>query len=198
MGLAEVCEMCGKKMSLFTVVKWMVPDINGKKHTVCADCMNKVKAAGKHFKFDEESQKLIMVDQADREVRKKCDACGFVFCYDPSDVAKNKANSRNSALSALAGLSAAVDGMYTTSAVHTANSDRANANIVDFNKCPKCGSRVLRVLSKEEFQEETQKNQSSVPATSAADELKKFKDLLDSGVITQAEFDAKKKQLLGL
>lgn len=33
--------------------------------------------------------------------------------------------------------------------------------------------------------------------TSAADELKKFKELLDSGVITQEEFDAKKKQLLG-
>ena len=33
---------------------------------------------------------------------------------------------------------------------------------------------------------------------SAADELKKYKDLLDSGVITQEEFDAKKKQLLGL
>ncbi len=35
-------------------------------------------------------------------------------------------------------------------------------------------------------------------AVSAADELKKFKDLLDMGVITQEEFDAKKKQLLGL
>lgn len=34
--------------------------------------------------------------------------------------------------------------------------------------------------------------------TSNADEIKKFKDLLDSGVITQEEFDAKKKQLLGL
>lgn len=34
--------------------------------------------------------------------------------------------------------------------------------------------------------------------TNTADELKKYKDLLDSGVITQAEFDAKKKQLLGL
>ena len=34
--------------------------------------------------------------------------------------------------------------------------------------------------------------------TSAADELKKFKELLDMGVITQEEFDAKKKQLLGL
>lgn len=31
-----------------------------------------------------------------------------------------------------------------------------------------------------------------------ADELKKFKELLDSEVITQEEFDAKKKQLLGL
>lgn len=33
---------------------------------------------------------------------------------------------------------------------------------------------------------------------SNADELKKFKDLLDSGAITQEEFEAKKKQLLGL
>ena len=31
-----------------------------------------------------------------------------------------------------------------------------------------------------------------------ADELKKYKELLDGGVITQEEFDAKKKQLLGL
>ena len=37
-----------------------------------------------------------------------------------------------------------------------------------------------------------------VTATSVADELKKFKDLLDMGVITQEEFDAKKKQLLVL
>ncbi len=34
--------------------------------------------------------------------------------------------------------------------------------------------------------------------SSSVDELKKFKELLDSGVITQEEFDAKKKQLLGL
>ncbi len=33
---------------------------------------------------------------------------------------------------------------------------------------------------------------------SDADELNKFKALLDSGVITQAEFDAKKRQLLGI
>lgn len=33
---------------------------------------------------------------------------------------------------------------------------------------------------------------------SSADELEKFKDLLDKGVITEEEFEAKKKQLLGL
>ena len=36
------------------------------------------------------------------------------------------------------------------------------------------------------------------PPVGAADEIGKFKALLDSGVITQEEFDQKKKQLLGL
>ena len=38
----------------------------------------------------------------------------------------------------------------------------------------------------------------TTPKSDEADQLKKYKDLLDSGVITQEEFDAKKKQLLGL
>lgn len=36
------------------------------------------------------------------------------------------------------------------------------------------------------------------PKSDEADQLKKYKELLDTGVITQEEFDAKKKQLLGL
>ena len=42
------------------------------------------------------------------------------------------------------------------------------------------------------------KNNVSVSSVSSADELGKYKTLLDQGVITQEEFDAKKKQLLGL
>ena len=45
------------------------------------------------------------------------------------------------------------------------------------------------------------KNRESQPyqsQVSAADEIKKFKELFDMGIITQEEFDAKKKQLLGL
>ena len=38
----------------------------------------------------------------------------------------------------------------------------------------------------------------AVPDDAAVEAQKKFKDLLDMGAITQEEFDAKKKQLLGL
>ena len=51
----------------------------------------------------------------------------------------------------------------------------------------------------EEYKEEKNKTVAPVSAAvSVADEIKKFKELLDMGVITQEEFNAKKKQLLGL
>lgn len=49
-------------------------------------------------------------------------------------------------------------------------------------------------------QSETKKSPVSeiVMQSDSADQLKKYKELLDGGVISQEEFDAKKKQLLGL
>lgn len=41
-------------------------------------------------------------------------------------------------------------------------------------------------------------SKSSSISTSNADELKRYKELFDTGVITQEEFDLKKKELLGL
>lgn len=38
----------------------------------------------------------------------------------------------------------------------------------------------------------------SIQANSNADEIKKYKSLLDEGILTQEEFDAKKKELLGI
>lgn len=84
--------------------------------------------------------------------------------------------------------------------------------------CPKCGSVLLETsvlrktwdsLSKENRQQmrraftqgqylKGDHTQMIPPAVSAADEIEKFKGLLDRGVISQEEFDAKKKQLLGL
>lgn len=50
-----------------------------------------------------------------------------------------------------------------------------------------------------ERQDKTNEHSSTVKQElSTADELQKFKELLDSGVITEEEFEEKKKQLLGL
>ena len=59
---------------------------------------------------------------------------------------------------------------------------------------------IIQKKVKKEASETTSKdtNEAAIAETSNVDELKKYKDLLDSGVITQEEFDTKKKQLLGL
>lgn len=44
----------------------------------------------------------------------------------------------------------------------------------------------------------TDNNQQSADSVSVADELMKFKTLLDSGAITQSEYDLQKKKFLGL
>lgn len=56
-------------------------------------------------------------------------------------------------------------------------------------------SKILVIKQEKKAKREAEANQASV---SGADELKKFKDLLDNGVITQEEYDLKKRQLLGL
>jgi len=47
---------------------------------------------------------------------------------------------------------------------------------------------------------ERQKGKTTIVSekSDSVDEIKKYKELLDSGIITQEEFDAKKKELLGL
>jgi len=69
--------------------------------------------------------------------------------------------------------------------------------------------KFLMIVNKDEIHKEISKllveRQNKPAATikqempqSNAEELKKYKDLLDGGTITQEEFDAKKRQLLGL
>jgi len=55
---------------------------------------------------------------------------------------------------------------------------------------------VLNIVTNSNSTQE--KEDDSTKALSVPDELRKFKSLLDDGIITQEEFDAKKKQLLGL
>ena len=135
--------------------------------------------------------------ELNKEIRMKCNVCGHIFCYTKKELNENTLNAGLTALSAIGQIAASVGGsrydMYETRKA----TDSMSGKLVDYSKCPNCGSHDLREMTKEET-EESSSAASASNAVSAADELKKFKELLDMGVITQEEFDAKKKQLLGL
>jgi len=67
------------------------------------------------------------------------------------------------------------------------NCNRVLANYV--GSCS-CGNTRANNVKKEK--------EGVVNSTSVSNELREYKSLLDSGIITQEEFDTKKKQLLGL
>lgn len=57
---------------------------------------------------------------------------------------------------------------------------------------------LMNRAMEEQPKEEVKKASSSKTTKNAAKEIREYKQLLDDGIITQEEFDAKKKQLLGL
>ena len=64
-------------------------------------------------------------------------------------------------------------------------------------------NEIYEELNKQLMERQNKKTDAPAPVVtvsnqSNADELKKYKELLDSGVITQEEFDTMKKQLIGL
>ena len=76
-------------------------------------------------------------------------------------------------------------------------------SVKDENTVIFLGSKNKEALQIKEYIEEVianrrQNQEPVVQQLAPADELKKYKELLDMGVITQEEFLAKKKQLLGL
>ena len=68
---------------------------------------------------------------------------------------------------------------------------------VDSRSANKICEKVHEVLLSMEDSRTTQP-QVQIQQNSSADEILKYKNLLDMGVITQEEFEQKKKQLLGL
>ena len=195
----EICRICGRKTG---IVAYVVAD-----GLICKQCGKEIRALDVNGVLDATFEQWTANDLKQvkagtftkkDEIRNKCNVCGNLYCYTQSDLNKNVQAQKQAKMSALAGVAGAVTGNYAASAVNTGNANNKLNNIVDYTKCPKCNSTDISVLTDEEWKKEIAAPQGNTQAVSSADELKKFKDLLDSGVITQEEFDAKKKQLLGL
>lgn len=74
---------------------------------------------------------------------------------------------------------------------------------LNYNYCTSCacGRNKWEVLAKRQEAEEKAKVvvvKNNEPDKSAAQQIKEFKELYDSGIISSEEFETKKKQLLGL
>ena len=65
-------------------------------------------------------------------------------------------------------------------------------------KCVKNQEEVHKVISELLIKRNQEKKNEGTKSSSHTEELLELKDLLDSGIITQEEFEAKKKQILGL
>lgn len=73
--------------------------------------------------------------------------------------------------------------------------DYGKANSVVFRSHNEEMKEIKEIVEQKIAQNNESQN---VQPISEADELAKFKNLLDDGVLTQEEFDAKKKQILGI
>ena len=193
------CQKCGGKIG-FSVIKYYCPDDRGIRHDICKNCFTEANTTGKSLKWDPTTQKVVVVSKEDLDIRKKCRNCNHIFCYTAVDLDNNKKAVENAKINAIGSLGNAMGGHNAASAVYNQSVQNSLNQIRDYNRCPSCGSVDLITLTKEQYEaEKASKNATNtIQALSPAEELKKFKELLDQGIITQEEFDAKKKQLLGL
>ena len=131
----------------------------------------------------------------------QCDFCKHVFHYTAEDLLEDIEKLKKiQSQTLVGGVNAVAGNAYLGKSDLNRAEDKLNA-MPDRDRCPKCGGTKLTRISEEEARAEINKQNAPVQVVaqaSAADELKKFKELLDMGVITQEEFDEKKKQLLGL
>lgn len=133
------------------------------------------------------------------EHKMKCNVCSNIFCYTDSD----KSNSDlNLVLTALACTSSALAKNKYDSYERGKIANSTAKNVRNFNICPFCNSRDIIEITNDTSTEAVQNNYATPSTTNDVQyitaELEKYKDFLELGLISQEEFDTKRKQLLNL
>ena len=89
-------------------------------------------------------------------------------------------------------ISAIGTGIFSSVAIATSSGSIRFWGIINRDEITNAISQLLAANQKNTV------SQTTIIESDSADELKKYKDLFDQGIISQEEFEAKKKQLLGL
>lgn len=83
-----------------------------------------------------------------KEYYSKCNVCGKISCYNDADIKNNNRQALVSGLSALGSMANAIGGTRYDMYEMNKMSDRANSKIVDYSKCPECGSKDTVLVTK--------------------------------------------------
>lgn len=134
------CAICGKTVGLIRYKIEITED--GKELWKCPECARKGGMLNVNFTTGE-----VSIAPENFEIRKKCNVCGHVFCYSIGDLARNEEKKQSAMWSSVAGIAGALGGYYTASAVHSGNASNALGSVIDYNRCPMCGSRNILTLS---------------------------------------------------
>ena len=198
-GKTGNCALCGKPIGLNCYV--IGKTASGKVLSKCPECAKKggyLKIVGEKAMFCDKDGNLLETPDYNKEFRVKCDTCGHIYCYTQADLDENQRLMQQVVRERSMAVSNALFGSQLTMHANTNRADNLESKVVDYNKCPHCNSTNIRKLTDKEWEIERNRKTGGTSVASVADEIKKFKELLDMGVITQEEFDTKKKQLLGL
>lgn len=139
------------------------------------------------------------------EYTAKCESCGHIYHYTEEDLENSKRHKKRELTDSMIGAVGVLADEHALATRYAVTAHMHSSKYVDYNKCPKCGSVHIKDITFEEPDDAPPKKAelkeqhvSKSSINDIASDLKTLKELLDTGIITGEEFDAKKKQLLGL
>ena len=128
-----------------------------------------------------------------------CKSCDKLSFYTKEDIDRQIKNAKSAMLDSIAGIGGAVGGNVIAGNQFLDRADRSLGAMRDFSACPFCGSKDIEYYNENDY--EDYKNRTSTKAAPDKDpveEIKRYKELLDQGILTEEEFQKKKTELLGL
>lgn len=114
-----------------------------------------------------------------------CNYCGARWVYNEKHERANKNARRGAILSGVVSALEASDGRSTAQWLWGQTAREYASGVRDYSQCSRCGSSDVSV------------RQRAMGGGDFATELTKYRALLDSGAISQQEFDFFKQKLLG-
>ncbi len=112
------------------------------------------------------------------EYYSKCNVCGKISCYTDVDLKENTSQQIAAGLTAIASIGNAFAGTRYDMYEMGKASDRASNRVVDYSKCPECGSKDVVLVTKK-FAVYHNKNNNKYSAKDLIEEAKKFLEKKD-------------------